>query len=470
MKTKKVALSLAVILLLAVVAFLLLRVAQKQYHTAEPVCRVSRQNACDNAMVLVEPRQIPQSSASDDIHLGFIEFDDQGQLWSPAQARKVLDSVQELAAQRPVSVVVFAHGWNHNAAATDANVSSFRQMLRDLFDAEARFAQSANRQQERAIVGIYLGWRGKSARGPAFLPTFWARKAVAHQVGNDGAFEILQRLSELRGAGLKPDRNRLIMVGHSFGGALMFAATAHALGASLEELSAGSGRRFADLVVIINAAVEAQRFESLLRRSRELEAQLRGQMPVFVAITSTNDLATKVAFPLGRRFATLFNSYRDGQSESDRIAIGHYKPFLTHVLAPCQTPDAFAALTTCPEKSANAAVRDVSNPAYMMAIRATAAAWKRNRNQPNWRISFPTGVLQHAAGPADGPVLNIVTHQSLIADHNDIWQSPLLLFVRDLIAINHFADRSSEPPVTPATDRPSSRPERGAFGVAAAHR
>jgi hypothetical protein len=38
--------------------------------------------------------------------------------------------------------------------------------------------------------------------------------------------------------------------------------------------------------------------------------------------------------------------------------------------------------------------------------------------------------------------MNIITHQSLIVGHNDIRESPLMLFVRDLIAINHFADRS----------------------------
>src|SRR5258708_4776063 len=61
-------------------------------------------------------------------------------------------------------------------------------------------------------------------------------------------------------------------------------------------------------------AIEAQRFESLFRRSRELEPSLRGQLPLILVITSAGDLATKVAFPLGRWFATLFNSYRPAQA------------------------------------------------------------------------------------------------------------------------------------------------------------
>jgi pimeloyl-ACP methyl ester carboxylesterase len=453
MKNKKILASVIILLALIILSVAVSRVPPQQFRTADALCQVNAQSPCDNAMMLVERRPIAQSTDADDIHLGFIEFDDQGQLWSPAQADKVLRMVSELAAQRPVSIVVFAHGWNHNASAADENVLSFRKMLRDLFDAEARFSQLANRPAERAIVGIYIGWRGKSARGPMFLPTFWARKAIAHRVGNDGAYEILQRLSVARNLGVKPDRNRLIMVGHSFGGALMFAATAHALSASLEDLSAGNKRRFADLVVIINAAIEAQRFESLLRRSRELQETLRGKMPVFVAITSTSDLATKVAFPLGRRFSTLLSSYRDEreasqyfgsdlkQSESDRVAIGHYKPFITHVLAPCATPNAFAALDSCPEPSKAQGNHDFNSPTYIAAMQTAAAAWKRERNKPDWQIVFPTGILHQTSGPPDSPVMNIVTHKSLISDHNDIWQSPLMLFVRDMIAINHFVDR-----------------------------
>jgi hypothetical protein len=34
---------------------------------------------------------------------------------------------------------------------------------------------------------------------------------------------------------------------------------------------------------------------------------------------------------------------------------------------------------------------------------------------------------------------SVLTHKSLIAGHSEIWESPIMLFVRDLIAINHFA-------------------------------
>jgi hypothetical protein len=466
MKNKKMWISLIVAAAISILA-IILRVAPQQFRPDAALCRISAESDCRTAMMTVEQRRAgPAPGVIDDIHLLFIEFDDQGQMWNPAQVSKALDSLKALAAQRPVSVVVFAHGWNHDASADDGNARSFRDMLGQVFDAEAQFAQQAGRTPERAIVGVYLGWRGKSFTGPLQYPTFWARKAVAHRVGNEGAFEILSRLSAIRNGGIRPARNRLVLVGHSFGGALVFSATMHSLTESLEELSDGKRARFADLVVIINAAIEAQRFESLLRRSRELEASLRGQAPVFVAITSSNDMATKLAFPLGRRFSTVLASYRPSQksgdgtqlivdeARADRTAIGHYKPYVTHVLSACDAGSAIAALDPC-EQEFQGRVSDAGSAAYMQAMRATAFSWNTDRTAPSWRIAFPSSLLYHAAGPVDGPVMNIVTHKSLIVGHAEIWESPIMLFVRDLIAINHFANAretgaaSAEPTVNP---------------------
>ncbi len=462
---KKSAVTFCVVAVLVGLVFLF-RQPPMQYRTDDRPCHLTAQETCDHASWSVESRPIAglpaTSAAADDLYLGFLEFDDQGQMFNRPQGNKVLDTVQALAAQRAITIVVFAHGWNHNASAEDTNVQGFHKMLRELFDAEGQFAQPSKRAPERAIVGIYLGWRGKSATGPMQYPTFWARKATAQRVGNDGAFEVLYRLNHIRNTGAAPVRNRLVLVGHSFGGALIFTATAHALSASLEDLSSGPDKPFADLVVIINAAIEAQRFENLLRRARELEGSLKDKKPLMIALTSSQDMATKWAFPAGRRVATLFESYRPGPSPdasalggneaaADRTALGHYRPYVTHVLAPCKTGEAFAALRDCPPSSAGVGEsRNLSDKDYMSAMISAANDWKSTRKAQGWSIQFPTAVLLHAAGPVDGPVMNITTHPSLSSGHNDIWQSPLMLFVRDLIAINHFVDRPANQPTASA--------------------
>jgi hypothetical protein len=448
MKNKWKWIALAVIASVSIYA-LFLRVAPAQFRPDDTICRIAPGSPCDTAMETVEQRSF-DAATPEDLHLLFVEFDDQGQMWDPAGVSVALDRLKDLSEQRAVSIITFAHGWNHDASADDSNVKSFRQMLGQVFDAEAQFAQQAGSQPERAIVGVYIGWRGRSFTGPLQYPTFWNRKSAAHRVGNEGAFEIFSRLSAIRHGGINPKRNRLVLVGHSFGGALVFSATAHALTQSLEDLSAGRESRFADLVVIINAAIEAQRFESLLRRSRELESKLRGQPPVFVAITSSADLATKWAFPAGRRLSSLFNSYPDPQKPSpssdltsdeaaaDRTAIGHYKPYVTHVLSSCDAQNAFASLDPC-EPGLRGPGSDASTKAYLNAMRSAAIAWNSKRTEAAWRIEFPSALLYHAAGPADGPVMNVMASGSLISGHAEIWESPIMLFVRDLIAINHFS-------------------------------
>ena len=64
-----------------------------------------------------------------DIRLGFLEADDRGWLRDSAQARVLLDSLQALHARSNVVVVVYAHGWRHNASKGDQDVKSFRATL-----------------------------------------------------------------------------------------------------------------------------------------------------------------------------------------------------------------------------------------------------------------------------------------------------------------------------------------------------
>ncbi len=48
--------------------------------------------------------------------LAFIEFDDQGELWSPSQLDSALAHLERLNAGPGVALVVFVHGWNNDAS------------------------------------------------------------------------------------------------------------------------------------------------------------------------------------------------------------------------------------------------------------------------------------------------------------------------------------------------------------------
>ena len=159
-----------------------------------------------------------------DFALAFLEFDDRGHLWEPTQVESAERLILEEAGgeQGPgVVVVVFAHGWKHNASICDENVVCFREVLTGLDNLE-RVQAAASGYEPRRVVGVYLGWRGLSVK-PRLLKelTFYKRKATAHRIGEGDVLGVFGRLEALRDRlNATADRSRLIIVGHSFGGAL----------------------------------------------------------------------------------------------------------------------------------------------------------------------------------------------------------------------------------------------------------
>ena len=190
--------------------------------------------------------------------LGFVEFDDLGWAWNREQGRVLFREIRKV--ERDVLMVLFAHGWKHNADSCDTNVTCFREALRGLHAAEtALYGENA-----RQIVGVYVGWRGDSAKGsvPKQL-SFFDRKATAHKVGSGSLTELIVRLKEERT--MRGGNSRLVIVGHSFGGAAIFSATSQLIMDRLATADerGGAVRGLGDLVVLVNPAFEAARYQPL---------------------------------------------------------------------------------------------------------------------------------------------------------------------------------------------------------------
>ncbi len=275
--------------------------------------------------------------------LGIVEFDDQGQFHDRQQLETLLDKLK--AEERNLVIITFVHGWHHNAEETDRNLRNFKELLSKIS------LQEQKNHKNRKIVGVYLGWRGESISISYLnLLTFWGRKSTAETVGiQGGVTETLLELEKIVRR-LKPkSRNeqkdgevpsRLIIVGHSFGGLIVYSALAPIL---LERAVAGDSiiGGVGDLVVLINPAFEALHFANLREsfNSRK-EDKNKEQLPLMVVLTSENDDATKIAFPIGRFISTIMmDSHRNDQSKANRTALGHYKPFENSTLiskSPCK--------------------------------------------------------------------------------------------------------------------------------------
>lgn len=81
----------------------------------------------------------PEIDKDNDFTLHYVEFDDQGWLHHErhGDAEKQLDelmkSLRDKAEKNPnLAVVVYVHGWKHNAGFDDENVMRFRRVLRGI--------------------------------------------------------------------------------------------------------------------------------------------------------------------------------------------------------------------------------------------------------------------------------------------------------------------------------------------------
>ncbi len=338
--------------------------------------------------------------------LGFIEFDDQGQLWDRKQMSAVLDQLTTEATSHDLLMVVFVHGWKHSAAPGDGNIETFRKVLARLARDQDLISQQTNRPARR-VAGVYLGWRGGSVTVPwVGNLTFWERKNTAQKVGHGGVTEVLTRLEQLKRDKATTGSNgtRLVVVGHSFGGAVVHTALTQILegrfvrGVGPDGVQ-GDVEGFGNLVVLINPAFEANQFMPLSDMAAARGTYFKSQLPLEAILTSEADYATRYAFPAGRRLSTLFENTHQrsrwnaatrqeeslSEDQANVSAVGHFQAYRTHRLYPIKD----AERGNTPEMASQDSLRS--------ALQA-AQSWEEDK--PGSKIPFGEVMLERTASSA----------------------------------------------------------------------
>ena len=270
-------------------------------------------------------------SASSPICLAFIEIDDMGELFDKVELDTALSLIRQtnrLAQGGPGEtdpiVITFVHGWKNNASWTNDNVRGFSAALQEVY---RRFGKT------HRVIGIYIGWRGDLIR--SYLPvarqfSYFNREATAVRI--PGA-TLSSALSQIAARTHENSRALAIFIGHSFGGLLLERVLSQATASQIaqatisrqEAATASSPSQAekdnitaelavdsrADLVIFINpagAATEAKqmldfltynryRYQPTAQEASPPNADL--DRPLFVSLTSTADMATKLAMPIG---------------------------------------------------------------------------------------------------------------------------------------------------------------------------
>lgn len=195
--------------------------------------------------------------------VAFVEYDDFGNPFHRGQLQGAVDAATEFA-EAGGSVLVYVHGWHNDAANGTRDVEHFRQLIKRASELDAKFRPG--REGAGRVLGIYVGWRGDSIASSgletpfSYLLTFWDRKGAAHQIGGSGGvYELFSRLSAIRRSHIQ---SRLLIHGHSFGGAVVYSSFSHSLVDQIIQDGHNAGlppSPVADLVLIINPAFEAMK-------------------------------------------------------------------------------------------------------------------------------------------------------------------------------------------------------------------
>ncbi len=294
--------------------------------------------------------------------------------------RQLNDLVARLKGKQQDVVMVYVHGWRHDADIGNGNVLKFRTMLGYTRSALNARCVETGKYCNSKLTGVYLSWRGRSFRestedNASFpgtigaVPTVWGRKKQSEKLALGPVFgrtlEAIREPLTLRSGDASADK--MLVIGHSFGGNMLATYLKPKIVTEiLHGHTHGTQMKppLGDLVVLLNPASEATNWTEIQRAMREKyeipdkvnwvsnlhdadapnAAKVRkwkkmfprSQRPTYVSITATKDWnkaemknrpdapskydkATGQLFPISR-----YVTFRFGNEKAR--AIGHLTP------------------------------------------------------------------------------------------------------------------------------------------------
>jgi hypothetical protein len=313
--------------------------------------------------------------------LTFVEFDDRGEMFDRRQlaaAVKAIDDAKKRAPQGTTPVVaVFVHGWKNNASDSSGNVWGFRQTLAGL-SSQYKIPGGAF----APVVGVYLGWRGAVVSAPIIKEfTFFDRHAKSQNLPGPHMAEALVKIMQAAKGRDFSDANTVsVLIGHSFGGAVLETALSETLADLVVRAQATSTsiKWPADLILFLNEAQEATRsyqlIESLIANvtpraacvaptpgaapAPTVDTGVMLQAPAIISVSSTGDTATRLAFPGAQSLGRAFNSLRKYPDDGNAVGVksqtsmffrttAHMKEFQSHLMRRSEDPEVIEAMKLC---------------------------------------------------------------------------------------------------------------------------
>ncbi|MEM1080955.1 MAG: hypothetical protein AAGH65_05170 [Pseudomonadota bacterium] len=288
--------------------------------------------------------QLGAAADGEQFDLGMIEVDEVGEFIEPNQLELISARIRAVRDQGQAIVVGFIHGWHNNADWDNANLESFRKLLKALMIREIEL-------HNRRVIGVYIGWNGQPKRGVgqwiSRIPgikhaTFRDRYRAAERTGQgDAMAETLVELSHACKMDGPPGTEApLILIGHSMGAFILQSTFRELLEHNADPLIMPTDdqpspvsiktRQHAavsmpDLLLSLNSAAESDVAKDIIRLTRAQEwekcftppyhcsAVHSYAPPVLISVTSEQDQATNWVWRAGHFFQKTSTDGHDAQ-------------------------------------------------------------------------------------------------------------------------------------------------------------
>ena len=291
-------------------------VPNRAYWTAEP----------DGTGDVIRPQSI-EADLGPKFHenLAIVEFDEQGDYWSPDQIKVAMDIIKRHDTLPPL-VVTYIHGWQNNAKKDNADLKSFNDLLEDL---------DGILGNERRIVGIYVGWQGEKFDNSGILGwvfnsiprylSFGDRKSATDRVAGLPLTALLAGITKAA----REQHGRSVFIGHSFGARILERTIGKAM---VAQYVFGNSEKIlppADLTLLINPASESY-FGFLFKRA----TKDYDDRPIIIAVRSMSDKATGKYWSRGIEAISFMDRFRDYRlGEDDGKFLENQRTFFTQSIA-----------------------------------------------------------------------------------------------------------------------------------------
>ena len=378
----------------------------------------------------------------DDYTLTFIEFDDQGEPWAPAQLEHTIQVIDEVnSSGKSAVVLLFVHGWQNDASQRedrkdDNNVEGFQRLLNTTRQLLLRGGAGPD---EVALIGVYLSWRGRSTDVGLLQPlTFYSRRGAGQRVASVSTTEAILRVMN---TAKKNPQSVGIVIGHSFGGMIVESALSQAVvGYTLNSRS--EMKPSADMVILVNPAsqsMQAKSMVSMLKRNRlkfyrEDSEGNRREAPLIVSVTSTGDTATGHLYPLALSMKGWSKKFREYEL-TDCSPAPEQKQFYTKTAG--HNPVLFSHVITT---TGSIEAGSVDDSQMVLELSVDPKTGENRYTFPGQENLFT--IQQLPLSYNDTPYWIMPAPPELIRDHSEIFTYNTVQMIRALMHLSGASDET----------------------------